>query len=335
MRTQQKTRKAHGRAAAAAAATAIVAATTLAGSPAHASTAQARAFVEGDVLTITGTSAGDRITVDFTPADAVVVDLGDDGTRSFAKGSFASAYVDLRAGADDFRVVSGGLLADVPMTINGGRGEDFLLGGARGDTLIGGQGADFVNGRVGTDVEVLGSGNDVAAWNPGDGNDTVDGGLGRDTLAFNGSDGDELMSLAANGQSAVFLRNLGTIRMDLDRVERLDLATFGGADTVTIDDLTGTDVTTAEVDLAATTGAADTKDDTVLVNGTGGPDTVDVTAFGAAVEVSGLAARTSVSGADLTDVLRASTFAGDDSVTVSDAARTLLEVQVDLGADQS
>jgi hypothetical protein len=335
MRTRKKTRKAHGRAAAAVAGTAIVAATTLVGAPAHASPAQARATVEGDVLTITGTSAGDRISVDFTPADAVVVDLGDSGTRSFAKGSFHSAYVDLRAGSDDFRVVSGGLLVDVPMTISGGNGADFLLGGARADTLIGGRGADFVNGRVGTDVEVLGNGDDVAAWNPGEGNDTIDGGLGRDTLAFNGSDGDELMSLAANGQSAVFLRNLGNIRMDLDRVEGLALATLGGADSVTIDDLTGTDMTTAEIDLAAATGAADTKEDIVQVNGSGGPDTVDVTAYGGAVDVTGLAASTSVSGGDTTDVLRIATFGGDDNVTVADAARALLDIRVDLGADQS
>ena len=185
--------------------------------------------------------------------------------------------------------------------------------------MVGGNGADFVNGGVGTDVEVLGNGDDTAAWNPGEGNDTIDGGLGRDTLAFNGSNGDEQMSLSANGPSAVFLRNLGNIRMDLDGVERLDLATFGGVDTVTIGDLSGTDVTTAEIDLAATTGAADAKDDTVQVNGTDQADRVDVAADGGAVEVTGLAAQTSVTGGDPTDRLQINTFGGDDSVTVSDA----------------
>ncbi len=137
--------------------------------------------------------------------------------------------------------------------------------------MVGGNGADFVNGGVGTDVEVLGNGDDTAAWNPGEGNDAIDGGLGRDTLAFNGANGDEQMSLSANGQSAVFLRTQGNIRMDLDGVERLDLATFGGVDTVTIGDLSGTEVTSAEIDLASTTGAADAKDDTVQVNGSAGP----------------------------------------------------------------
>ena len=195
------------------------------------------------------------------------------------------------------------------------------------DVLVGGNGADFVNGGVGTDLEVLGNGDDTAAWNPGDGNDTIDGGLGRDTLAFNGSNGDELMSLSANGPSAVFLRNLGNIRMDLNGVERLDLATFGGVDTVTIGDLSGTDVTTADIDLAATTGAADTKDDTVQVFGTNQADRVDVTADGGAVEVTGLAAQTSVTGGDPTDRLQINTLGGDDSVTVSDSARALLTIQ--------
>jgi len=318
----------NGRAAAAAAATALLASATLAGGQAQATPAQARAVVVDDVLTISGTNAADQITLDFTALDSVVVDLGDSsGTRRFASGTFHAAAVDLRSGDDQFRTISGGVLVDVPLAVAGGNGDDLLLGGAGPDVLVGGNGVAVVNGRVGTDVEVLGNGDDTAAWNPGDGNDTIDGGLGRDTLAFNGSDGDELMSLSADGPSAVFLRNLGNIRMDLVGVERLDLATFGGVDTVTIGDLRGTDVTTADVDLAATTGAADAKDDTVQVNGTEQADRVDVTADGGAVEVTGLAAQTSVTGGDPADRLRINTLGGDDRVTVSDSARALLTIQ--------
>ena len=345
MRVHNKTRRTHGRAAAAAAATAIVATATLVGVPAQGAPA-AGAAVLGDVLTIVGTNAGDHITVDFTQPGSVVVDLGAGGTRQFAAGTFHSASVDLRNGDDGLRTASGGALVDVPMTVttgngddvattgagsdvlDGGNGDDLLLGGAGTDRLVGGNGADFVNGQVGTDVEVLGSGDDIAAWNPGEGNDAVDGGLGRDTLTFNGSNGDEQMSLAASGRSAVFLRTQGNIRMDLDGVERLDLATFGGADTVTIGDLSGTEVTTADIDLAGTDGTADRRDDTVLVNGTAGSDEVDVAADGTVVDVNGLPARTSVTGGDTTDVLRVSTLDGDDQVTVSDEARALLDIQV-------
>jgi len=354
MRVQNRTRKSHGRAAAAAAAAAIAATATLAGMPAEATPARAGAAVVNGVLTISGTNSGDRITVDFTALDSVVVDLGgDNGTRRFESSSVHSASVDLHAGDDDFRTLTGGSLADVPMTVttgagndaalagagndvlDGDTGEDFLLGGAGTDLVIGGTGADFVNGGVGTDVEVLGNGDDTAAWNPGEGNDTIDGGHGRDTLAFNGSDGDERMSLSANGQSAVFLRSPGNIRMDLDGVERLDLATFGGSDAVTIDDLSGTEVTTAEIDLAATNGSGDAAGDTVQVNGSGQADRVDVTADGGAVDVTGLAAQTTVTGGEPTDLLQINTFGGDDRVTVTDGAGALLDIQSDLGADQS
>ena len=354
MRVQNRNRRPHGRAAAAAAATAIVTAATLVGGPAHAAAPRAGAAVVDGVLTIVGTNAGDQISVDFTPLDSVVVDLGgSNGTRRFAAGSFHSASVDLRAGDDDFRTVSGGSLADVPMIVttgngndvattgagsdilDGGNGDDLLLGGAGTDLVVGGNGTDVVNGGVGTDVERLGNGDDTAAWNPGEGNDAIDGGLGQDTLAFNGSNADEQMSLSANGPSAVFLRAQGNIRMDLDGVERLNLATFGGADTVTIGDLTGTEVTTADIDLASTAGVADTKDDTVQVNGSDRADQVDVTGNGTAVEVTGLAAQTSVTGGDTTDRLLVDTLGGDDRVTVADSARALLDIVPDLGAEQS
>jgi hypothetical protein len=141
--------------------------------------------------------------------------------------------------------------------------------------------------------------------------------------------------LSANGQSALFLRSPGNIRMDLDGVERLDLATFGGSDAVTIGDLSGTEVTVAQIDLASTSGSADAKDDTVRANGSDRADQVDVAADGGAVEAAGLAAQTSVSGSDPTDRLQIDTFGGDDSVTVADGARALLDIQTDLGVDQS
>lgn len=352
MRVQKRAQRATGRAAVAATATAMVATATLAGVPADALSAQAGAAVVDGVLAISGTNDADRITIDFTAVDAVVVDLGGGETRRFAAGSFGSAYVALRSGDDELRTVSGGALADVPMTVRAGNGndvattgaavddvggdngEDLLLGGAGTDLLVGGNGDDFVNGGVGTDVEVLGNGDDTAAWNPGEGNDAITGGTGLDTLTFNGSNADEQMSLSANERSAVFLRAQGNIRMDLHEVERLDLATFGGTDTVRVDDLTGTDLTTADIDLAATAGGGDTSDDLVQVLGTAGADVVGVAADAAAVRVSGLAAQTTVLGGEPTDRLLLDTLAGDDQITVDDAARTLLDVRADLGPDQ-
>jgi Ca2+-binding RTX toxin-like protein len=337
----------------------VVAATALIGlaaavsaGPAGATPAQASASVVDQVLEITGTNGPDSVTVDFTALDSVAVDLGHGVVRRFDRRTFASASAYLGSGDDHFRTLSGGVLADVPMTvrsgsgddevvggaasdtIRGGSGEDFLLGGAGTDVVIGGRGADFVNGGVGTDTELLGSGDDTAAWNPGEGNDAVDGGLGGDTLAFNGSDGDERMSLTAEGAAAVFLRSPGSIRMDLTAVERLDLNALGGADAVTIGDLTGTDLTVADVDLAASTGAADTKPDTVVVNGSDRADRIDVSAYAGAVDVSGLAARTVVSGSNTDDRLEIDTHDGNDRVAVDPAVDALITLALDLGAGQ-
>ena len=351
MNQQSRANRSFGRAAAAATLIGVVAAVSA--GPAQATPPRASAAVVDDVLVISGTNAADRITVNFTALDSVVVDLGHHHVRRFDPRTFHSASVHLRAGDDDFRTLSGGLLADVPLTLRsgagddtavggaandvleGGSGEDFLLGGAGTDLLYGGRGADFLNGGVGTDTELLGSGNDTAAWNPGEGNDAISGGLGRDTLAFNGSDADERMSLTADGTSAVFLRSPGTIRMDLDGVERLDLATLGGADAVTIGDLSGSALTVADIDLSSAAGTGDTKADTVVVNGTDRPDRVDVAAYAGAVDVTGLTGETVVTGSEPADRLEIDTFGGDDSVTVDDAARALLDIAVDLGADQS
>lgn len=349
MKEQCRTPRSVGRAAAATTLIGLVAAASA--GPAQATQAHASAVVVDQVLAISGTGAADRITVDFTALDSVAVDLGD-GVHRFDPRTFHSVSVYLGSGDDDFRTLSGGALVDVPMTVwsgagddeavtgaandtlEGGSGEDLLLGGAGTDVLYGGRGADFVNGGVGTDTELLGSGDDTAGWNPGEGNDAVFGGLGRDTLLFNGSNGDELMSLRADGASAVFLRSPGTIRMDLAAVERLALNTLGGVDAVTVGDLTGTGLTLAEIDLASTTGTGDAKNDTVVVNGTDRADRVDVTASAGAVDVSGLAARTVVTGSEPGDRLEIDTLAGNDYLAVDPAVASLITVAFDLGTGQ-
>jgi hypothetical protein len=55
--------------------------------------------------------------------------------------------------------------------------------------------------------------------------------------------------------------------MDLDDVERIDHAALGGADTITVDDLTGTDVTAANTDLGGGD-AGDGQSDRAIVMGT-------------------------------------------------------------------
>ena len=351
MKEQSRTNRSFGRAAAATTLIGLVAAVSA--GPAQATPARASAAVVDDVLVISGTNAADRITVDFTALDSVVVDLGHDHVQRLDPRTFHSVSVYLRAGDDDFRTLSGGSLADVPLTVRSGAGDDTAVGGAANDVLEGGSGEDFLLGGAGTDLAVRRPRRRLpqrrrrhrhrgarlrrrhGSVEPRRGQRRDQRRPGRDTLAFNGSDADERMSLTADGTSAVFLRSPGTIRMDLDGVERLDLATLGGADAVTIGDLSGTALTVADIDLSSAAGTGDTKADTVVVNGTDRPDRVDVAAYAGAVDVTGLTGETVVTGSEPADRLEIDTFGGDDSVTVDDAARALLDIAVDLGADQS
>src|SRR5262249_34973822 len=154
----------------------------------------------------------------------------------------------------------------------------------------GGDGNDFVNGGLGSDGIRLGAGNDVVQWNPGDGNDTVDGQEGADTMVFNGSSANERMAGSASNGRARFTRDIGAVTIDVDGVETLDPRPLGGSDTLTVNDLTGTDVTGVNWDLAGSNGFDDAAADSVTVNATNGDDVVVVAASGTNAAVFGLAA---------------------------------------------
>ena len=111
--------------------------------------------------------------------------------------------------------------------------------------------------------------------------------------------------------------------------------TLGGADTLTVNDLDGTDVKTVDANLSAFDGTPDATADTVVVNGTSRPDTVQVTRAGAQVSVTGLAVLTRIVGSDPTlDTLRVQTLAGDDNVTVAPDVADVIATVVDLGTDE-
>ena len=59
------------------------------------------------------------------------------------------------------------------------------------------------------------------------------------------------MEVSANGGRVRFTRDIANIVMDLNDVETIDAKTLGGADTVTVNDLSGTDVVNVKADLNA------------------------------------------------------------------------------------
>src|SRR5262249_29962892 len=175
-------------------------------------------------------------------------------------------------GGDDTFSASGNLAALIQITVDGGAGNDTILGSNGADRLFGGDGDDFIDGNQGDDVVFLGAGGDVFQWDPGDGNDTVEGQDGFDAMIFNGNGVSEIFDVSANGQRVRFTRNVGNIVMDLNDVERIDLNALGGADTITVNDLTGTDVLQVNIHLEGTPNGGDGQADTGIVNGTAGDD---------------------------------------------------------------
>ena len=53
-------------------------------------------------------------------------------------------------------------------------------------------------------------------WDPGDGNDVVEGQDGHDTLLFNGANVSENIDIMANGARVLLFRNVANVTMDID-----------------------------------------------------------------------------------------------------------------------
>ena len=164
----------------------------------------------------------------------------------------------------------------------------------------------------------LGAGDDKFIWNQGDGSDTVEGQKGFDTLVFNGALGGENTTISANGTQATLVRDLGSITMHLDGVERIELSPLGGADATTVNDLTGTGVKEVAIDLAAAgTTIGDGAADTVNVKGTAGDDAITVTDSNAVLTVTGLAAQVTIAHGETADVLSILGGGGNDTIDAS------------------
>ena len=217
---------------------------------------------------------------------------------------------------------SGLTAGQIKLTIDGGAGNDTIIGSQGADMLVGGDGNDVITGGRGDDVALLGSGDDTFIWNPGDGSDMVEGQDGVDTLLFNGANVSENIDISANGSRVLFTRDVANVTMDLNGVEHIQFNALGGADNVTVNDLTGTDVTQVTIDLAGIAGGktGDGQTDTVTVNGTTGSDNITLANSGDEITVSGLAAQVTIDHADKGDLLVVNGLGGDDVIDASNLA---------------
>jgi Ca2+-binding RTX toxin-like protein len=280
---------------------------------------------QADTVVVNGTDAADSLRISGSGSTVAVAGLSASVHITHAEGANDSLQVNGLGGDDTINAsaLRAGVMA---LTENGGDGNDMLIGSAGNDLVIGGRG---------NDTALMGAGNDTFVWNPGDGSDTVEGQGGHDTLQFNGSNANENIDLSANGSRLRLSRDVGNVTMDVNGVEQVNVAALGGADTVTVNDLSGTGVSDVNLDLASPpgSGTGDGQPDTVVVNGTAGNDGIAVFGSAGHVDVLGLAARVHVAGADAAiDRLVVNAGAGSDVVTAAGLNAGVIQLTADGGA---
>ena len=119
-------------------------------------------------------------------------------------------------------------------------------------------------------------------------------------------------------RGCVFFRDVAAVNMDMDDVETITFNAIGGADNITINDLTGTDVTRVVVNLAAGGGGGDGQLDTITVNARTGIDNIQiVTTAPGVVTITGLASVVEIRNFEGADRLIINTLGGDDVVDAS------------------
>jgi Ca2+-binding RTX toxin-like protein len=271
----------------------------------------------------TATANGTRVRFDRVNPAPFSIDIG----------TSEKLVVNMNGGDDSFSA-SGNLAALIQITVDGGAGNDTILGSNGADVLLGGDGNDFIDGQQGNDVAFLGAGDDVLQWDPGDGSDTVEGQDGHDELRFNGANVSEKIDISANGGRVRFTRDVANVTMDTNDVEAITFNALGGADTITVNDLSGTDVTAVNLNLAGSIGGTtgDAQPDTVIVNGTNGNDVIQAAGDASGVVVIGLPARVNITGAEAAnDRLIVNALAGDDVVEASGLVAGAIQLTADGG----
>jgi Ca2+-binding RTX toxin-like protein len=285
-----------------------------------------------DLVAVNGTAGDDNITVSGSGSSAAVLGLTSSiaitGTESLDGLSIQSA------GGNDAVNAQALPAASTRLTIDGGAGNDTIDGGQGADVLIGGDDNDQLAGNRGDDLAFLGAGDDTLIWNPGDGNDTVEGQAGVDTLVFNGSNAGEHIDLSANGARLRFFRDVANVTMDLNDTEHINFNALGGVDTVTVNNLAGTDAQQVNLNLASSLGSGDGQADTVIVNGTSAIDSVTISGSAGSLAVLGLGATVNVSAAEGTlDSLRVSALGGADLISAQTLSAGVVGLTLDGGSE--
>ena len=204
-----------------------------------------------------GTLAGttlQKITLDLRPtatgttgdfyADALTVNGSQAADNISITGSAGNLTL---TGLAPTIVVQGSEIVRDTLTLNTGLGVDVLNAQGLGVDVI----RLAIRGGDGDDILTGSPGDDVFMWSPGDDNDVIEGGLGNDTLQFAGANVAETITFSANGSRLRFTRDIASVVLDVNAVERVNLLAAGGADTISFTDLSATGVKQVAIDLSS------------------------------------------------------------------------------------
>jgi uncharacterized delta-60 repeat protein len=166
-------------------------------------TTPASIAIANRVLTATGTANADTITIERTGTDDVIVKVGT-LSRQFDMDDFDTVLLQGLGGNDTITVLepiqAGSLTRKV--TLEGGAGNDTLLGNGLDEVLRGGDGDDHLEGAGGPDALFGNAGNDSLFG--GVGQDFIDGGEDDDLLdASDGAGGDTALGGDGNDTAEV------------------------------------------------------------------------------------------------------------------------------------
>jgi len=289
---------------------------------------------EVDTLFVKGREGSDNVQILGAGTSYAVVGLRTLVNVTGSEGSFDQLVVETFGGSDTISAVA--LPAGVVhLTIDGGAGRDTIFGSSGADDLRGGSDNDFIDGNRGDDLADLGDGNDTFQWDPGDGSDIVEGQGNTDRLIFNGANISESIDISANGDRVRLFRDIGIITMDLNDIEQIDLNLLGGADTVNVNDMTGTDLAKLNIDLRAIPGieGGDGSADNVIVNGTFANDVIAISGSVSTVNVTGLKVAVKILGTEAAnDRLTVNSLSGSDTINANGLQANVLGLTLNGGA---
>ena len=158
---------------------------------------------------------------------------------------------DLGGSSDDPIDLSGGDGGDtidaseseVPVIVDAGTGDDVVSGGNAADEISGGEGSDVITGGGGDDIIDAGVGDDQVIWAAGDGNDVINGGEGEDQLDVTLDDTQPSeLSISSDADGNVILTADDGTELVLDEVEEIVINAGAAGTTITIGDLSNTDI---------------------------------------------------------------------------------------------